>query len=36
MVSTLSALPPLRLLVANAATLHLALVVAARGYTNHF
>jgi FdhE protein len=33
MVSTLSALPPLHLLVADAATLHLDLAAAERGYT---
>jgi FdhE protein len=34
MVSTLSALPPLHLLVADAATLHLDLAAAERGYTS--
>ncbi len=34
MVSTLSALPPLALLVADVATLHLDLAAAERGYTN--
>jgi FdhE protein len=34
MVSTLSALPPLAVLVADAATLHLDLAAAERGYTN--
>jgi FdhE protein len=34
MLSTLSALPPLHLLVADAATLHLDLAAAERGYTN--
>jgi FdhE protein len=33
-LSTLSALPPLRLLIADAATLHLDLAAAERGYTN--
>jgi FdhE protein len=36
MISTLSALPPLALLVADAATLPLDLATAERGYTNHF
>jgi len=36
MVSTLSALPPLHLLVADAATLHLDLAAAELGYTNQF
>ncbi len=36
MVSSLSALPPLPLLVADLATLHLDLAAAERGYTNHF
>jgi FdhE protein len=36
MVSTLSALPPMHLLVADAATLHLDLAAAERGYTSHF
>jgi FdhE protein len=36
MVSTLSALPPLNLLVADVATLHLDLAAAERGYTSHF
>ena len=36
MVSTLFALPPLQLLVADVATLHLDLAAAERGYTNHF
>ena len=36
MVSTLSALPPLHLLVADVATLHLDLAAAERGYTSHF
>jgi FdhE protein len=35
MVATLSALPPLPLLVADAATLHLDLAAAERGYTSH-
>jgi FdhE protein len=35
MVSTLSALPPLHLLVADAVTLHLDLAAAERGYTSH-
>jgi FdhE protein len=35
MVSTLSALPPLPLLVADAVTLHLDLAAAERGYTSH-
>jgi FdhE protein len=34
MLSTLSALPPLLLLVADALTLHLDLAAAERGYTN--
>jgi FdhE protein len=34
MLSTLSALPPLHLLLADAATLHLDLAAAERGYTN--
>ncbi|HZY87225.1 MAG TPA: formate dehydrogenase accessory protein FdhE [Gemmataceae bacterium] len=34
MLSTLSALPPLHLLIADAATLHLDLAAAERGYTN--
>ncbi len=34
MLSTLSALPPLHLLLADAATLHLDLAAAARGYTH--
>ena len=33
MVTTLSALPPLALLVADAATLHLDLAAAERGFT---
>jgi FdhE protein len=36
MISTLAALSPLRLLVADAATLHLDLAAAERGYTSHF
>ncbi len=36
MVTTLSALPPLHLLVADVATLHLDLAAAQRGYTSHF
>jgi FdhE protein len=36
MVSTLSELPPLNLLVADVATLHLDLAAAERGYTSHF
>jgi FdhE protein len=36
MVSTLSALPPLRLLAADVATVHLDLAAAERGYTNQF
>jgi FdhE protein len=36
MVSSLSALTPLRLLVADVATLHLDLAAAERGHTNHF
>jgi FdhE protein len=36
MVSTLSALQPLHLLVADAATLHLDMAAAERGYTSHF
>ncbi|HEV3203268.1 MAG TPA: formate dehydrogenase accessory protein FdhE, partial [Gemmataceae bacterium] len=36
MISTLSALPPLDLLVADAATLHLDMAAAERGYTSHF
>jgi FdhE protein len=36
MVSTLTALPPLNLLVADVATLHLDLAAAERGYVNHF
>jgi FdhE protein len=35
MLSTLSALPPLHLLVADAVTLHLDLAAAERGYTSH-
>jgi FdhE protein len=35
-VSTLSELPPLALLVADAATVHLDLAAAGRGYTSHF
>jgi FdhE protein len=35
MVATLSALPPLHLLVADAATLHLDLAAAERGYVSH-
>jgi FdhE protein len=35
MISTLSALPPLHLLVADAVTLHLDLAAAERGYTSH-
>jgi FdhE protein len=35
MLSTLSALPPLHLLVADAATLHLDLAAAERGYASH-
>jgi formate dehydrogenase maturation protein FdhE len=34
MLTTLSALPPLHLLVADAATLHLDLAAAQRGYLN--
>src|SRR5436853_641416 len=36
MVATLSALQPLHLLVADAATLHLDMAAAERGYTSHF
>jgi FdhE protein len=36
MVSTLSALEPVQLLVADAATLHLDLAATERGYTSHF
>jgi len=36
MVSTLSALPAMHLLVADAATLHLDMAAAERGYTSHF
>ena len=36
MISTLSALSPLHLLVADVATVHLDLACAERGYTNHF
>jgi FdhE protein len=36
MASTLTALPPLHLLVADVAMLHLDLAAAERGYTNHF
>jgi FdhE protein len=35
MLSTLSALPPLHLLIADAATLHLDLAAAERGFTNN-
>jgi len=36
MISTLYALPPLNLIVADVATLHLDLAAAERGYSNHF